>query len=76
MMDLSFTKEELLKLNKELNKISLDLENKLKQFESLNKETMMCLEKMQSKSEIEEKSNVVISPAVAEMENPYVDLMQ
>lgn len=58
-----------------LAKISIDLENKLKQIENLNNETAKCLEKIQNKTK-QENVHVEILPAVAEMENPYIDLMK
>lgn len=70
-----------------LEKISTDLTVKIKEMKTLNEETaarLISLQAMENKinpevEEIVEKENIQIDiggqPAAAEMENPYIDLM-
>lgn len=58
-----------------LNKIYEELQNKIEEINTLNKETSQCLKEIQNKEPVrlEEGGS---SPVAAEMENPYFDLMK
>ncbi|MBQ9795526.1 MAG: phage holin [Clostridia bacterium] len=58
-----------------LNKISLDLENKINELVLKNQQSEQHLIEMQKEANIKLKEENS-SPAAAEMENPYIDLMK
>lgn len=55
-----------------MNKIASDLELKIKELDAINKDTSNKLVELNKT----EQKNVDSQPAVAEMENPYIDLMK